>query len=210
MSSNVLQAEWERERERQQEAEEVVRRAGPRAIGHNAPPRSALLPARHAPLVPGNILDPESTAAALAAVSAAAAAPQRRNFGRNSAAAFAARDAVAVSGERGVIRRAVAPDLMRLNGSGGGDGDAAAPAPVGGAGSAPAADGGGPGAGAAAVEGEANGEKPLAARLPGADWRERCGPMGIPADERRSSPIVELSLLLVNVVSGLTLFGSST
>ena len=43
----------------------------------------------------------------------------------------------------------------------------------------------------------ADAEAPLGERLPGAEWRERCGPMGIPADERRSSPIVELSLLLV-------------
>ena len=40
-------------------------------------------------------------------------------------------------------------------------------------------------------------ERPLAERLPGPDWRERCGPTGIPAAERRGSPIVELSLLLV-------------
>lgn len=53
---------------------------------------------------------------------------------------------------------------------------------------------------AAAQEPQQEGQEadaPLAKRLPGAEWRERCGPMGIPADERRSSPIVELSLLLV-------------
>ena len=44
-------------------------------------------------------------------------------------------------------------------------------------------------------------DAPLGKRLPGAEWRERCGPMGIPADERRSSPIVELSLLLVRGIS---------
>lgn len=44
---------------------------------------------------------------------------------------------------------------------------------------------------------DATGQALVGRRLPGAEWRERCGPMGIPADERRSSPIVELSLLLV-------------
>lgn len=34
-------------------------------------------------------------------------------------------------------------------------------------------------------------------RLPGADWREQHGAAGVQADKRRSSPIVELSLLLV-------------
>jgi hypothetical protein len=48
-----------------------------------------------------------------------------------------------------------------------------------------------------AAEGADAEDAPLGKRLPGAEWRERCGPMGIPADERRSSPIVELSLLLV-------------
>jgi len=42
--------------------------------------------------------------------------------------------------------------------------------------------------------------RPLEERLPGPDWRERCGPCGIPADERRASPIVELSLLLAECV----------
>ena len=35
------------------------------------------------------------------------------------------------------------------------------------------------------------------ARLPGREWRERHGAAGVPSDERRGSPIVELSLLLV-------------
>lgn len=35
------------------------------------------------------------------------------------------------------------------------------------------------------------------ARLPGKEWRERHGAAGVPSDERRGSPIVELSLLLV-------------
>ena len=35
------------------------------------------------------------------------------------------------------------------------------------------------------------------ARLPGPEWRERYGAAGVPAGERRSSPIVEISLLLV-------------
>ena len=34
------------------------------------------------------------------------------------------------------------------------------------------------------------------ARLPGRDWKERHGTAGVPSDERRGSPIVELSLLL--------------
>ena len=34
------------------------------------------------------------------------------------------------------------------------------------------------------------------ARLPGREWKERHGAAGVPSDERRGSPIVELSLLL--------------
>lgn len=34
------------------------------------------------------------------------------------------------------------------------------------------------------------------ARLPGREWKERHGTAGVPSDERRGSPIVELSLLL--------------
>lgn len=63
-------------------------------------------------------------------------------------------------------------------------------------------DGGGGAAGGEGGEGtEVNeageADRTLAQRMPGAEWRERCGPCGIPADDRRSSPIVELSLLLV-------------
>ncbi|KAK9819572.1 hypothetical protein WJX81_002582 [Elliptochloris bilobata] len=38
------------------------------------------------------------------------------------------------------------------------------------------------------------------ARLPGPEWRERHGAAGVPAGERRSSPIVEISLLLAECV----------
>ena len=38
------------------------------------------------------------------------------------------------------------------------------------------------------------------ARLPGPEWRERYGAAGVPAGERRSSPIVEISLLLAECV----------
>ncbi|BDA42593.1 probable ATP-dependent helicase hrq1 [Coccomyxa sp. Obi] len=38
------------------------------------------------------------------------------------------------------------------------------------------------------------------ARLPGKEWRERHGAAGVPSDERRGSPIVELSLLLAECV----------
>lgn len=35
-------------------------------------------------------------------------------------------------------------------------------------------------------------------RLPGPEWKERSGAAGTTADQRRNSPIVELSLLLVS------------
>ena len=38
-------------------------------------------------------------------------------------------------------------------------------------------------------------------RLPGGDWREQHGAAGVQADKRRSSPIVELSLLLVSAAA---------
>ena len=74
----VRQAEQEAERQRQQEAEEAVRHAGPRAIDHDAEPPTA----SRGPPVPGNVLDPESTAAAAAAVAAAVAPQQRGQFGK--------------------------------------------------------------------------------------------------------------------------------
>lgn len=74
----VLQVEQEAERQRRQEAEEVVRNAGPRAIEHDAEASAAL----RGPPVPGNVLDPESTAAAAAAVAAAVAPQQRGQFGK--------------------------------------------------------------------------------------------------------------------------------
>ena len=75
----MQQAEQEAERRRQQEAEEAVRHAGPRAIEHDAQAPAAA--SRGLP-VPGNVLDPESTAAAAAAVAAAAAPQQRGQFGK--------------------------------------------------------------------------------------------------------------------------------
>ena len=39
--------------------------------------------------------------------------------------------------------------------------------------------------------------KEVQMRLPGKDWKERHGAAGVQAEKRRSSPIVELSLLLV-------------
>jgi hypothetical protein len=42
----------------------------------------------------------------------------------------------------------------------------------------------------------------MQARLPGPEWKERYGAAGTPADERRSSPIVEISLLLARHTPG--------
>ena len=44
----------------------------------------------------------------------------------------------------------------------------------------------------------------LQARLPGAEWRtwkERSGAAGLTQEQQRSSPMVELSMLLVGVLS---------
>lgn len=74
-----LQAEQAAERQRQQDAEEAVRHAELRAIGHDAQPPA---PEVGGPVVPGNVLDPRSTAAAAAAVAAAAAPQQQGRFGK--------------------------------------------------------------------------------------------------------------------------------
>ena len=51
-------------------------------------------------------------------------------------------------------------------------------------------------------EGEGNADPgSVQERLPGGDWREQHGAAGVQADKRRSSPIVELSLLLVSAAN---------
>ena len=41
----------------------------------------------------------------------------------------------------------------------------------------------------------------IQARLPGANWRERIGTAGTSMEQQRNSPIVELSMLLVGLIT---------